>query len=131
MNFSKFSKYFKIIWDHVFLTNAQGKTIGRIQFTKMSTVIKQNFGCAWVVFTKSIKVIIPLNYRRFLIKMNLLNRRKITDCFFRQIYGKMWIGFSANTRKRLFAEVSFKADRKSIGFFYKMVLVIFKIALCL
>ena len=48
---------------------------------------------------------------------------------FDKFYGKMWIGFCANTRKRLFAEVSFKVDRKSIGFFYKMVLGIFKIVL--
>ena len=56
----------------------------------------------------------------------------MNGCFFQhfsKVYGEIWVGFCLNTEKQFFLEVSFSSQQKEHGFFWKMVLEIFKIAL--
>ena len=48
---------------------------------------------------------------------------------FNNFYGKNWVGFCLNIRKRFFLEFSFQSQQKEHKFFWKMLLGIFKMGL--
>ena len=64
-------------------------------------------------------------------KGDLSNIQKMNGCSFQQVLWKKLSWFFSQHRKRVVLEISFKSQQKQDKSFYKTILVIFKITLCL